>query len=155
MLRTYHPLQKSQSGNYLASVVEYVREKGSEEKVRVWENSLLIRAESPKDALAEAIRLVKEREYEYQGEDGHTYENCYGGITHLSPIHDELESGAELLWLDLTGIDEASLIERVAGLELEEVYAKFDHVTEESSEYPPQALPRELRGEDDTDEPRA
>ena len=136
MLRTDHPLQKSFTDHYAAWIVEFVCEKGSHEKTSVYENMILIKAGSPKEALVEAIRIGNQKEFEYQGEDGKTYQNHFAGISRLSPIHEELESGAEIAWLDLTGIDDATLSKRIAGLTFADAYATFDQVTEEFSDYP-------------------
>lgn len=58
-------------------------------------------------------------------------------MTRLSPIRNNLESGSEVDWLDLTGIDETVLAKRIAGVELEEVYSTFDQISEDDGEYPP------------------
>ncbi len=97
---------------------------------------ILIKAGSPKEALVEAIRIGNQKAFEFQGEDGKTYQNHFSGISRLSPIHEELESGAEIAWLDLTGIDDTTLSKRIAGLTFDEAYAAFDQVTEVFSEYP-------------------
>ncbi|RYD18014.1 MAG: DUF4288 domain-containing protein [Verrucomicrobiaceae bacterium] len=137
MLRTYHPLQPSPTGFYLASILECTSSDVSGDDVQVWENTHLIQAESPKAALEEAIRIGEAKEREYQGEGGCICRVSFGGITRLSPVHENLESGAEIHWLDLTGINESVLAKRVAGKTVEEAYAFFDQINEEDSEYPP------------------
>jgi len=136
MLRTYHPLQESLTGYYLASIVEYFFDKDSKERVKVWESTILIQAQSPKKAIEEAIRIGKSKEREYRAGGGVTCQTSFGGVTRLSPVHDALESGAEVSWLDLTGIDEATLARKIAGVELEEVYAAFDRISEDGGDFP-------------------
>ncbi|RYD83202.1 MAG: DUF4288 domain-containing protein [Verrucomicrobiaceae bacterium] len=140
MLRTYHPLQHSPTGFYLASILECTSSDGPDDPLQVWENTHLIRAESPKAALTEAIRIGQANEREYQGEEGRICQVRFGGITRLSPVHENPESGAEIHWLDLTDIDESALAKRVAGKTVEEAYAFFDQINEEDSEYPPGAI---------------
>lgn len=137
MLRTHHPLQESLTGYYLASIVEYFFDKDSNERVNVWESTILIQAQSPKNAIEEAIRIGKSKEREYRAEGDWTCLTRFGGVTRLSPIRNNLESGSEVDWLDLTGIDETVLAKRIAGVELEEVYSTFDQISEDDGEYPP------------------
>lgn len=136
MLRTHHPLQESLTGYYLASIVEYFFDKDSNERVKVWESTILVQAQSPKKAIEEAIRIGKCKEREFRAEGDWKCQTRFGGVTRLSPIHDPLVSGSEVDWLDLTGIDEAVLARRIAGVELEEVYSAFDQISQDYGEYP-------------------
>jgi hypothetical protein len=140
MLRTYHPLQPSHTGKYLVSVIESIFDVESGERATVYENTLLIFSDSPKSALEEALRLKSVKRNEYKGVDGRTYLERFCGVSRISPIHEEIESGAEISWLDLTGIDEDRLQQRIAGTTVEEIYSVFDKITEESSDFPPGAF---------------
>ncbi|MEM7601030.1 MAG: DUF4288 domain-containing protein [Verrucomicrobiota bacterium] len=137
MLRTYHPLQPSSEGNYLVGVIESTFHKETGRRVSVHQNTILIHAVNPRKALEEGLRIASRCDIEYCGEDGEFYRVEFSGITHLGPIHGELESGTEVAWLDLSGIDDAALEERIMGSTVEEAYAAFDAVTEEDSDYPP------------------
>jgi hypothetical protein len=137
MLRTYHPLQPSAEGNYLVGMIRSTVHKLTGKRVTVYENTLLIVADSPRAALEKGIKIAVEANHEYQGEDGDIYISEFSGVTHLAPILGRLETGTEIAWLDLSGISDAALGERIMGATTEEAYKAFDAISEENSNYPP------------------
>jgi len=67
-----------------------------------WENTILIKAKSPSQAYAKAI---KEGKFQEEGGDIWEVDNearkakwRFEGLTSLLPIYDELEDGAEIIW---------------------------------------------------------
>lgn len=137
MLRTYHPLQSSNEGNYLVGVIQATIHEATGARVSVEENTILVMAECPRKALEEGYRFAKEAEVRFTGEDGELYRFETLGISHLNPIHGKLESGIEISWLDLSGISDAELQSRIVGNSPDEAHHAFDAVTETDSNYPP------------------
>ena len=67
-----------------------------------WENTIIVRARNRDQAYRKAVRFGR-----LQGEDrwsarvgGRTGRWRFEGLTHLLPIYDELEDGAEVLWTE-------------------------------------------------------
>jgi hypothetical protein len=61
---------------------------------------ILIRADSPEQAYAEAERIGRESELEYENTEGRVVRVVYRGLKGLNVIHDELEHGAELAYAE-------------------------------------------------------
>ena len=58
----------------------------------------LIRADSPEEAYANALRQGKQEEIVYTNTDQKTVTVKFHGLCELNVIHDELENGAELMF---------------------------------------------------------
>lgn len=65
----------------------------------VWENTYLVKANSPMVAFDKGVKIAKsdEENLEYKGRKG-TWR--YVGIKKVLPIYEKLEDGAELFWTD-------------------------------------------------------
>ncbi|HQU83693.1 MAG TPA: DUF4288 domain-containing protein [Pyrinomonadaceae bacterium] len=64
-----------------------------------WENKHLIKAETPDEAYEKALKLGKESEDDYINPDGENVRWVFEGLTGLLPIYEELEDGAEIIWI--------------------------------------------------------
>ncbi len=132
MLRTYHPLQKSFEVAYLVSTVQAYTKLGEVQPTTIYENTHIYFCKEPKEAITEALKAAKEGEYTYTAEDQNKYEVTLLGISKVVPIHEKVENGAELDWLDLSGIAAADLQERVLGRTVDEAMCALDKVTDET-----------------------
>jgi Domain of unknown function (DUF4288) len=64
----------------------------------VWENLVLLNAQSPEQAYQKAIKHGKDSEEEVTI-DNHKGFCRFKGLKTLSPVYDDLEDGAEIEWL--------------------------------------------------------
>jgi hypothetical protein len=92
---------------FLADVVLQYDEEGCPPLIHV--NTKLIRADSPEEAFIKARRLGQQEESEFQNTDGNLVRIRFRGLHDLFGICDELEDGAELLYEERTGLDEAQI----------------------------------------------
>jgi hypothetical protein len=87
---------------YLAFIIQYFEyaDKRSQKEYSVWENLVLINADSPDHAYEKAISLgqMVEEEVTINGERGYSR---FKGLSDLVPIYDEIEDGAELAFKEL------------------------------------------------------
>lgn len=65
-----------------------------------WENQHLIKAENPDEAYEKALKLGKESESEYVNPDGRNVKWIFEGLTTLIAVYEELEDGAEIIWIE-------------------------------------------------------
>jgi len=75
-------------------------EKQDHEYQSYWENTYLVKANSPFVAFDKGVKFAKkdEENLEYKGKNGAW---TYVGIKQVLPIYDKLEDGVELFWTDL------------------------------------------------------
>jgi hypothetical protein len=110
MEKKYHPSQISTPGWYLASYIQridpvtaYEDEDSSHEPWAVWENRILVRASNPDEALRRTQEHLADLGCDYTNTDGVLLRDTVVGLTSLLPIHDSLEDGSEIEWIDHTG----------------------------------------------------
>jgi Domain of unknown function (DUF4288) len=96
---------------YIAQEVMEIIVEGEARNV-VHINYLLVRAESPEDAYEKALRLGAEHETTYLNKDKKGVRISFRGLHNLTPVYEDLEHGAELLYVEEVGISE----ERLDGL---------------------------------------
>lgn len=74
--------------------------KENHEYESIWENTYLVKANSPMVAFDKGVKVAKkdEENLEYKGKLGSW---TYVGIKQVLPIYQKLEDGAELFWTDL------------------------------------------------------
>ena len=97
---------RSPVGWYLATYMERFEFEGEDKsnlrrRCRAWENTILVKAATPSEAYRSAVRHAKITEKtpwkNSRGENGRL---VFEGLTHLVPIYDALEDGAEVCWND-------------------------------------------------------
>src|ERR1051326_8553972 len=93
----------------LAKIVEEITVEGGPRNV-VHRNTRLIRADSAEDAYEYALKFGEECEMSYPNPDGKLVKSRFRGLAELSPIHDELEHGAELFYTEDVGLDRKSVV---------------------------------------------
>lgn len=64
------------------------------------ENKHLIKVENPNRAYEKALKLGKESEGIYVNSDGENVRWVFEGLTSFLPIYEELEDGAEIIWIE-------------------------------------------------------
>lgn len=94
---------------YVAEIVEEIRVEGDARNI-VHRNLVLVSAGSPEDAYRCAVELGREGEVTYQNPEGLTVVSRFRGLKQLEVVHDQLEHGAELLFLEDISVPE----ERIA-----------------------------------------
>jgi hypothetical protein len=72
------------------------RKLSSKSRCRVWENTVLIRAKDRNEAYRKAMKIGRLR-YGGKHDKG---ESHFIGISFLSPVYEDVEDGAEVLWSD-------------------------------------------------------
>ncbi len=98
---------KSPYGWWIASYIERL-ELADEDNTNLnrrcvaWENTVIIKAKNREEAYKKAEEVGRIGEYEYTTLSGRTARWIYEGLTHLLPIYEKLEDGAEILWNDHT-----------------------------------------------------
>jgi hypothetical protein len=97
---------------YLAEMVEHITVEGDPRNV-VHTNLVLVRADSPEEAHQKAIELGAAGEQSYENPEGKWVKVRFRGLHDLNVIHDELEHGAELIYQEDVGFDEAGIREWV------------------------------------------
>lgn len=89
-----------------------------------WENQHLIKAENPDAAYKKAIKIGKESESEYINTSGYKVRMIFEGLTTLIAVYENLEDGAEIIWIEHENKAVKSIIKRVKGKEDLEVFQK-------------------------------
>lgn len=69
-------------------------------RCNAWENQILIKANNPEDAYKKALKFGKLEESEYLNPNGEKVKFTFEGLTTLTAIYDELEDGAEIVWIE-------------------------------------------------------
>lgn len=69
-----------------------------------WENTIILQAPDREAAYAKALVLAAQDGSNFESEDGRRKGRWhFEGLTHLLPIYDELEDGAEVMWEEYEG----------------------------------------------------
>jgi hypothetical protein len=97
---------------YVAEIVQEIIVEGDARNV-VHRNLILINAHSPDEAYDRAINLGREGESEYQNPAGQKVVIKFRGLGALSVVHDQLEHGAELRYIEDTSVSETKITELV------------------------------------------
>ncbi|MEM6297375.1 MAG: DUF4288 domain-containing protein [Bacteroidota bacterium] len=96
----------NKNGNwYIAEVIEKCEptqrnEKKELRRVITWGNHHLIKADSPEEAFAKAVKIGEEGNQQFTNENGVEMEWCFVGIADLIPVYEDIEDGAEIMWTD-------------------------------------------------------
>ncbi len=93
---------------FLAELVEEIRVQGRKRNI-VHINYTLIEANSPEVAYQKATELGKECNTEYRNESGKKVTIRFKGLRNLDVIHDPLEHGCELLYVEKLGVSPEGL----------------------------------------------
>lgn len=93
---------------YVAEVIEEITVEGDPRNV-VHKNLILIRADSPDDAYAKAMKIGGQHESSYSNPEGKLVRATFRGLGYLDVVHDDLEHGAELLYERKTAVREAEI----------------------------------------------
>ncbi|GCE13969.1 DUF4288 domain-containing protein [Tengunoibacter tsumagoiensis] len=94
---------------YLAELLEEARITGEAEHI-VYNSLVLIRASSPEEAYKKALQRGKEREDNYEDDEGRWVTVAFRGLSDLNLIDGELEDGAEIIYEELEGISDEELV---------------------------------------------
>jgi hypothetical protein len=90
---------------YLADlIVEHRIEADKQNVIHI--NTVLVRADSPKEAHEKAMELGRQCKRRYANTDRKTVSVIFLGLGELDVIHDELEHGAELMYSERVGLSE-------------------------------------------------
>jgi len=93
---------------YLADVIlEHRIEKEKRNVVHI--NTLLIEASSPDDAYVKARELGKAAELKYKNTDGKVVRVRFRGLRELNVVHEPLEHGSELTYVESIGVPEKTI----------------------------------------------
>ena len=71
----------------------------SNRRTTAWENQHLVKAENPDEAYQKALKIGKDSESEYINTDGTAVRWIFEGLTTLISVYEELEDGAEIMWI--------------------------------------------------------
>jgi Domain of unknown function (DUF4288) len=97
---------------FLADLVVEHRIEGDSRNV-VHLNTVLVRADSAKEAYARAMQLGADAEMTFENTESKTVAVSFRGLHQLSVIHDELEHGAELWYREKIGLTEEEVLDLV------------------------------------------
>jgi hypothetical protein len=93
---------------FLAQLVTEIRVGGSKRNV-VHIDYVIIRAKTPQTAFARAMALGKRGTMTYKNESGETVKLRFRGLRDLDVIHDPLEDGCEIMFLEKLGMTEKGI----------------------------------------------
>ena len=106
---------------YIAEIVEEIIVANDDRNV-IHRNLVLINAHSPDEAYNRAIALGKGGETEYENPLGQRVVIKFRGLSSLDVIHDLIEHGAELRFLESVSVPEAEIIKLLKSKEQLEVF---------------------------------
>jgi hypothetical protein len=91
-------------GSYLLRfvVLGEARNDDPERKFSVWENTVVVQAESLDKAYDKVAAIANEHERHYQNAHGEEVQWVFEGLSELLPIYDKLEDGCEVMWAPYT-----------------------------------------------------
>jgi len=124
---------------YVAEIVEEITIKGEARNV-VHVNAILVRADSPEEALERAQELGRQCEVTYENVSGNKVAIHFRGLHALGVIHDNLEHGTELFYSEDIGMPEEEVAKLITPKEQLGVFrprtpsAAPDYVCKEISE---------------------
>jgi hypothetical protein len=86
---------------YLSREIIYFEfaDQGDQDEYQVWENLILINAQSPEEAYQKALK----HGFDGEGEvtiDGRKGRSKFKGLKTLVPVYEDIEDGAEIEWLE-------------------------------------------------------
>lgn len=93
---------------YLATLVMEIIVRGSRHNV-VHSDVYLLKAKSPEQAYAKAIRTGKGSETTYINPKGQRVEHHFRGISNLNVVYEPLEDGSELWFKEAVGVSESEI----------------------------------------------
>jgi hypothetical protein len=87
----------------------------SNRRCLAWENTLLIRARNREEAYRKAVRLGRLADGSEASDAGTGRKGAwrFEGLTSLLPVYEELEDGAEILWIEHEGKTVRKIQDRV------------------------------------------
>lgn len=107
-------------GSYLLRFIE-LNESGNDDPASsfyVWENTIIIRADSLDEAYRKIVSIGKGETEPYRGgPDGVPVQWIFEGVSELLPIYEPLEDGAEIMWADRGSVELSKLRKRAMSLE--------------------------------------
>lgn len=91
-------------GSYLLRfvVLEEERNDDPERKFTVWENTVLVRAETFEEAYDKVVAIGEAHAEPYENGLGQDVRWTFEGISDLLPIYEKLEDGCEVMWASYT-----------------------------------------------------
>lgn len=104
---TTYDKNRSPVGWYVASYVLRFVELDRDDKDDLdgrfvtWENTIIIKADDIDEAYEKAVTIAKGQTEPYKGgSEGVDVQWVFEGLTEILPIYEELEDGAEIMWLE-------------------------------------------------------
>ena len=141
MKKQLHCSQVSPVGWYIASFIErtdpvtdFETDQPAHKPRSVWENRILVKASTPDEALARTKEHLTSYGGDYKNTDGIQLRGTIVGLSSLIPIHDELEDGAEIEFLDHTGDTIEDMRQRVRDDTLLEAFTSPDDENQKEAE---------------------
>ena len=135
------PFIPSDAKWYVAELIEEIRVEADPRTV-VHCNLVLVRADSPEEAYERALDLGREHETTYENLEGRKVTSSFRGLRDLCVVHDELEHGAELMYVRHLGLQPDEIQRLVRRKEELGVFAADSE--EEFPDYADGELMREL-----------
>jgi hypothetical protein len=71
-----------------------------ESRCLAWENQHLVKAKNPEQAYEKALKIGRDSESQYINTDGENVQWIFEGLTTLIAVYEELEDGAEIIWIE-------------------------------------------------------
>ncbi|MFD1063551.1 DUF4288 domain-containing protein [Winogradskyella litorisediminis] len=104
-MKTQEKISNKKGNWYIVEIIEkcepvHRNEKQDLRRVTTWGNHHLIKANSPEKAFDKAVKIGKEKNYNFINSDKIEMESIFVGIGELLPIYEDIEDGAELMWTD-------------------------------------------------------
>lgn len=104
-MKTQEKISNKKGNWYIVEIIEKCEpvdrnEKQDLRRVTTWGNHHLIKADSPEKAFDKAVKIGKEKNYNFINSDKIEMESIFVGIGELLPIYEDIEDGAELMWTD-------------------------------------------------------
>jgi hypothetical protein len=101
---------------FIADLVEEIRIQGSKRNV-VHINSILVRANTPNKAYKKAIKFGKESNIKYINSEAKKVTIRFLGLRNLDVIHDPLNDGCEIMYIERIGMTKSGLKKLIKGKE--------------------------------------
>ncbi len=93
--------------SYLLRIVEAERQDKQEPEARFteWENTILVKADSPEEAYDKTVEVASRFTKPYKGgREGVDVQWVFEGVTEVLPVYEELVDGAEIIWEERHGV---------------------------------------------------